>query len=602
MQCHEILDIANRVLEDTVVEQPVCERCHALKHHEIGVSIHHPSIQSIEDTILESPHKYNHIYHVIDAADFPMSLVPGLNKLLNITPLRSLNRRSKTGKFFKGKKTELSFIITRSDLLAPKKEQVDSMMPYLRDVLRTALGRVATDVRLGNLRCVSAKRGWWTKEMKEDIWTRGGGGWMVGKVNVGKSQLFHEIYPKGRRGKVDYGPKLTPAQKKDTDWRSVTVSAEEEEVEAPALFGKNMAFKPIAAQEEELERASMAKELEATEEDDVEDDDFSASELSLLPPAQIEEDYPAMPLVSALPGTTASPIRVPFGNGKGELIDLPGMARGDLELHVQEEHRTSLVMRSRVRPEQKTIKPGQSLLLGGFIRITPTTPDLIFLSYSFNPLKPHVTSTEKAIGTQTQERESSVEDISIPGTGEKIKSAGTFHLKWDVTKLRTGPITARDAAKIHVDRLPYRVMAADILIEGCGWVELVAQIRKPYGHAPHKNYESKPQTNYNGIEERPLETNAWGWGVKDDTKKEPERRKEKEEEAKEKEEVDPTWPAVEVFTPDGKFAAVRQPMNAWMMCAKKPSEKAAHGRPRRSMKGMKKLGKIRARAAAAAAV
>ena len=60
------------------IADPVCDRCHKLKHHHSGQSIQHPSIQSIQDTILESPHKYNHIYHVVDAADFPMSLIPGL--------------------------------------------------------------------------------------------------------------------------------------------------------------------------------------------------------------------------------------------------------------------------------------------------------------------------------------------------------------------------------------------------------------------------------------------------------------------------------------------------------------------------------------------
>jgi len=64
------------------------------------------------------------------------------------------------------------------------------MMPYLTTVLRDALGRSGKDVRLGNVRCVSAIRGWWTPTLKEEIFKRGGGGWMVGKVNVGKSQFL----------------------------------------------------------------------------------------------------------------------------------------------------------------------------------------------------------------------------------------------------------------------------------------------------------------------------------------------------------------------------------------------------------------------------
>src|SRR5205814_10496765 len=137
-------------------------------------------------------------YHGLDAADLPLSLMPQLHRLLNVTPQRSLNRRSKTGKYYHGKRAEVSFIITRSDLLAPQKEQVDSLMPYLRMVLRDALGPTGHKIRLGNIRCVSSKRGWWTKVLKEEIWERGGGGWMVGKVNVGKSHLFQSIFPKGR--------------------------------------------------------------------------------------------------------------------------------------------------------------------------------------------------------------------------------------------------------------------------------------------------------------------------------------------------------------------------------------------------------------------
>jgi hypothetical protein len=62
-------------------------------------------------------------------------------------------------------------------------------------------------------------------------------------------------------------------------------------------------------------------------------------------------------------------------------------------------------MRARVGPEQMSIKPGQSLVLGGgLIRITPKTPDLVFLSYTFLPLHPHITSTDKAVAVASGER------------------------------------------------------------------------------------------------------------------------------------------------------------------------------------------------------
>ena len=494
------------------IPRPVCDRCHKLKHHQSGQSIQHPSIQSIQDTIFESPHKYNHIYHVVDAADFPMSLIPGLYRLLNLTPQRSMNRRSKTGRFYHGKKTEISFIITRSDLLAPVKAQVDSLMPILVEILRDALGSMGKDVRLGNVRCVSARRDWWTKDLKEDIWERGGGGWMVGKVNVGKSRLFASVFPKGRREAAQLDPSFsTPTMKPTMD---ATLGKSDGSLRATGLLDP----------------------------------------LTLLPPAMEEVDYPAMPLVHPLPGTTASPIRVPFGGGKGELIDLPGLARGDLELHVQEPHRLSLVMRSRVVPEQQVIKPGQSLLLGGFIRITPVNPECTILGYAFTPISSHLTSTEKAIGIQTQALETGVENISVPGTGEKIKSAGTFQLKWDVTKQRSGPITASDAAGITADRLPYCILSTDILIEGCGWVELVCQVRKRQLE-PSGVLDGYGKGDSNRLEQTPANVN---------------------------------WPEVEVFSPEGKFIASRRPINGWLNGGPKKSSSNVKGRPRKSMKGAKK--------------
>ncbi|KAL8839774.1 MAG: hypothetical protein Q9170_001585 [Blastenia crenularia] len=418
---------------DEALPSPLCNRCHCLLHHSGGRSIVHPSLQSIQAIISDSPYSYNHIYHVLDAADFPLSLVPRLQQRLDLMPQRSQNRRAKTSGFSHGRRAEMSFIITRSDLLAPQKEQVDSLMPYLLQVLRDALGSSGRNVRLGNVRCVSAKRGWWTKQVKDEIWERGGGGWMVGKVNVGKSNLFECIFPKGR-------------------WDRVT--------------GAHDLAKSLSnpATRHNLERLS-TKMPGAT-----------GQEFSLLPPPQPEKQYPIMPTVSHLPGTTASPIRIPFGNGKGELIDLPGLARGSLGEHVIESHRSSLVMRQRVKPEQFVIKPGQSLLISGLIRITPTTPGVTVLAYPFVPLLAQVTSTEKAIATSAQAEPSGVFTIRKPEVGQKMGLAGSFQLQWDVTRQRTGPLTSRKAAPLSTQVLPFVVLSIDTLIEGCGWVELVAQL------------------------------------------------------------------------------------------------------------------------------
>ncbi|PQE08865.1 Genetic interactor of prohibitins 3 mitochondrial protein [Rutstroemia sp. NJR-2017a BVV2] len=501
----DTLGIEQPAPTSTSQEPPVCDRCHNLKHHETGVSIHHPSMEAIKQTIHASPYKYNYVYHVIDAADFPMSFIPDLVKALQFAPLRSQNRRSRLDRYYAGRSTAVNFVITRGDLLAPLKEQVDSMMPYLREILREAMGSSGRNVRLGDVTCVSAVRGWWTPMVKRSIYTRAGGNWLVGKFNVGKSQLFNSVFPKGKGVTLISGESL-PAEE-----------------HTPAA--EHMAAEEHMLAEEKVE---------------------TTDEFSLLPPAQKEVAYPVMPLVSPLPGTTASPIRVPFRKGRGELIDLPGLARSDLELHVQPEHRSSLFMRSRVTPEQQVIKPGQSLLLGGFLRFTPTNPDTVVLAYAFTPLKPHLTSNEKAVGIQTRTRESTVENISAPGTEERITSAGVFSLKWDVTKQRTGSLTSRKG--VVVDELPYKVLSVDIVIEGCGWVELVAQVSK-------RNLEQQLGMKDVGFQ----------LAQEDETS---------------------SWPFVEVFTPEGKFVAARRPMNAWIHCAPRPS--TTKGRPRKSMKSAKK--------------
>ncbi|KAK4454957.1 hypothetical protein QBC34DRAFT_445307 [Podospora aff. communis PSN243] len=525
---------------------PVCERCHGLIHHSRGTPIFHPSVESLRETIHESPYKYNHVYHVLDAADFPMSLVPRIDQLLEAMPLRSHNRRSRASKFIADKKTEISFVITRADLLGARKEDVDHLMPYLRQVLRDALGRSGRDVRLGNLRCVSAKRTWWTRELKEEIYQRGGAGWMVGKVNVGKSNLFSAVFPKGRMGledkplkhdiSVDMFQTLEASGKQEADGGKVLLEGEDE--------------------------------------------------YSLLPPLQPEEAFPAMPTVSSLPGTTASPIRLAFGGGKGELIDLPGLPRSDLESFVQEEHRRSLIMKKRITPEQVSITPGKSLLLGGFIRITPRTPDLVFLSYNFTPLKEHLTSTDKAIRIQTRTDPPNVENISLPEASEDIRLAGSYELRYDVTKARGGPLTRKNALNLSPEKLPFRTLAIDILIEGCGWVEIVAEVRRKHFTMPPPLPLTPPVPSPSpkkskGSYEEPLllrTLDLFGTAPDPEPLLPAPRQPEPEPE--------PIWPVIDVFTPEGRFVSSRRPMNAWLM--NKRREVRVRKRPRRSMKSTKR--------------
>ncbi|KAF6816868.1 DUF974 domain-containing protein [Colletotrichum sojae] len=533
----------------------LCDRCHNLVHHHVGEPIFHPTVESLRETIEESPFRHNHIYHVIDAVDFPMSFIPKLHLILDAN-LKHRNRRNKAGRYYKDRKFDMDFIITRSDLLAPKKEMVDKLMPYLRNVLRNALGRYGKLITLGNVRCVSAQRGWWTKDLREKIYERGGAGWMVGKVNVGKSQLFETVFPKGTTAEI-----------------------------APS---KNPIDVSLFAKEESDDITYVTDDMDEPEPLDVD---------SLLPPARPETNYPDMPTVSSLPGTTASPIRIPYGNGKGELIDLPGLTRCDLEKYVMPEHRNSLVMKHRIRPEQNSLKPGQSLLLGGnLIRITPTTPDLIYLAYNFTPLPEHQTSTEKAIEFQEQKREGpTVVKIAEPAAAEKIKLAGTFQLRYDVTKERSGPLTRKDVGNRKVEDLPWRNLAIDILIEGVGWVEVAAQVRtrklfEGMSAYPDKEAASEPEP-----EEKPTDPFA----VMEMTSKQQAGAVEKPKKLTKPKVVEPNWPVIEVYSPEGKFVGSRPPMNGWLL--NKAPKKKLMARPRKSMKGAKKKEKMAKREAAAAA-
>lgn len=602
-----VLDAASTT-EALQPDTPVCDRCHNLIHHSVGSPIHHPTVDSIQQTISESPHRRNHIYHVVDAADFPLSIIPNLQSSLRIPKLRTQNRRAKhKGWVANDRIAEVSFIITRADLLAPKKEQVDTLMPYITDVLRDALGRDNNKARLGNVRLVSAKRGWWTKQVKEDIWERGGAGWMVGKVNVGKSNLFEAVFPKGRG--ADY-----------QDVRKIRSAAEREAMmnAATSLEDLTRVQKLLADEDAEVERYNnrpnqhiheppRALEREAEEEEEEGEEDPDA----LLPPPQPYTPYPVLPIASSLPGTTASPIRIPFGKNRGELVDLPGLARTSpgLETFVAPSHQQDLIMTSRLNAERLSLKPGQSLILGGgLIRITPRTEDMIFLVHSFVPIHAHVTRTEKAHAyqTQTSDRQLQIPPILAPDVGSKMNSAGNFQLKWDVTKKLAGPLTSTVAGKMKPENLPFRIWSTDILIEGVGWVEVSCQTRRPQGWKPvgmrkkdpnHARYEREKRLREDKeYKDRKFTTIARAEAVGDDVDdalsrefaKDAAKKAEQQIDGDEMAEWEDMYPEVEVFSPLGKFVGARRPMCAsTVMGPKSVSSRERIARPRRSMKSVK---------------
>ncbi|KAL9115215.1 MAG: hypothetical protein Q9227_001009 [Pyrenula ochraceoflavens] len=500
---------------------PFCDRCHELLYQSRGVSIAHPSIESIAETIDLSPFRKNHVYHVIDAADFPLSVIPSIFKHLSLMRLRSQNRRARDPRYrSREQNATLSFVITRSDLLAPKKEQVDSMMPYFIDILRDMLGRHGQGARLGNVHLVSAKRGWWTVHLKEQLRKRGGANWMVGKVNVGKSNLLEVLLPKGMSGHS---------------------------------------------------ASAIADLMEDAKDDEIQD--MVSAKLSplMLPPTQPFSPTPTLPLVSALPGTTASPIRLPFfsegssSSRSSELIDMPGLERGALAAYVLSDHQKDLVMTSRPTPSQHVIKNGQSLLLGGgMIRITPIAeeqphdgelsstleaPDTIIrpkpqvdiIAHPFLPaaLGAHITNNEKAIAAQLQESSiPRVENVLTPDASGSVRSAGVFKLNTDITKQSTGSMLR---AGVKLQDLFFKVYSTDILIEGVGWVELSASVRRN----SHHGYE-----------------------------------------------VDSHLPQVEIFSPEGRCVAQRPSLGLWARLEadlpKNIKDRRRHAKIRRSARIVKK--------------
>ena len=598
-----VLDAATTT-EALSPDTPVCDRCHNLIHHSVGTPIHHPTVESIQQTIAESPHRRNHIYHVVDAADFPLSIIPNLQSSLRIPKLRTQNRRAKhKGWVANDRIAEVSFIITRADLLAPKKEQVDTLMPYITEVLRDALGRDNNKARLGNVRLVSAKRGWWTRQVKDDIWERGGAGWMVGKVNVGKSNLFEAVFPKGRG--TDY-----------QDVRKIRSAAEREAMlnAAQSLEDLTRVQKQLADEDAEIERHNKRpnqhihqppRALERDPEEEEEEDPEA-----LLPPPQPYTPYPVLPIASPLPGTTASPIRIPFGNNRGELVDLPGLARTSpgLETFVQPAHHQDLIMTHRLNAERFSLKPGQSLILGGgLVRITPVTEDLIFLVHPFVPIHAHITRTDKALAyqTQTSDRQLQVPPILAPSVGSNMNSAGRFQLRWDVTKKLAGPLTSSVAAKMKPENLPFRIWSIDVLIEGVGWVEVSAQTRRPQGWKPvgmkkkdpnHARHErEKRLREEKEYKDRKFSAIAAAERAGDDVDDALSREFAKDvgrtagNPGDEMAEWEESYPEIEVFSPLGKFVGARRPMCAsTVMGPKSVSSRERVARPRRSMVSVKR--------------
>lgn len=393
--------------------------------------------------LFEHPSNRHHLYLIVDAADFPLSLVNLTRKTFLIPPLRSRNRRAKLTLHNHAKAISLSFVISRSDLLAPRKEQVDQLMPDLIEILRDALGVSTANVRLGNIYCVSAKRHWWTQKLRDDICDRKEVAWIIGKSNVGKSQLTQAIFPNLQM----------LATRKDCGRGSFQVSKAGWQMGSSEKSSLPSAHLSLFGKEDGMQASTERKE------------DTNDSIISWPP---------TFPTISSLPGTTAQPIAMKFPNGLGEIIDVPGLSRRTLADYARSEQRESLYMRERPKAKRSIIHPGQCMLINDLVHIIPQNIAGDLLAYSFLPMRVRIASAQAL-------QEEEPPDLSACSVGNdgptKIAPAGTFCLKHDVTRRHLGSLGSA-LGKSALGTLPFSVYAIDVMIEGCGWIEFTVQVRK----------------------------------------------------------------------------------------------------------------------------
>jgi hypothetical protein len=314
---------------------PLCKRCKDIMHHSRAPSLPaYPTIKTLSSLLLSSRHKHNHIYHLIDAADFPLSLERGLrNRLYKDLP-KQITRN-----------LTISYIITRSDILFPQREQISSLMSYFKTVIKDFLPegeKVEGRDSSTKLHAISSRRGWDIGTLKEEISQRQGGIWFLGGVNVGKSSLLRDIWP------VD--GELRPVSLEDAAEFDILPSEADPMLED--WEEGNSGNKNIEDEQQKLDK--------------------------ILAEAQVSENAakPAIhvpPTISEFPGTTAAPIRVSFksagraGKCRGEVVDLPGLERWvgfketGLNRFVRADKHRELLLKTRPNPEQYTIKPGKSM-------------------------------------------------------------------------------------------------------------------------------------------------------------------------------------------------------------------------------------------------
>ncbi|KAK6359471.1 hypothetical protein TWF696_000627 [Orbilia brochopaga] len=410
---------------ESVPERPfvMCSRCRNLVHHgKLLSDIPDASFTHIAKVIAQSPFTRIHIYHVLDAADFPMSLLPNARKNI-LYALKSFPGGNK-------KDVTMSYVITRADLLMPTEMQVSSLMTYFRRVLSEKLD--VGDASLKDLRVVSAKRVWTTERLKDEVRGRKGGVYLLGKTNVGKSRLYEAIFPKKGRATV---------------------------LDQTKEFGKGDLDHPVPAEEEG------------------EEDWYIQNGHKVR--------YPDMPLSHKTPGTTVGAIAIDFAAGRGQLVDLPGMERRGILEHINKNHIADVTLLNRKIPERFVLKSYQTFLVGGLVTVKAVQPEdqsvlpIVLEIALFSQLPGHCGKHDKVKGFLDptiggDKRRAFM--WTMPHISQVMASAGVFTLKDDITAQRCKAVI--DQNPDFMKTAQFRVYATDIVIEGCGWLEISAQIPK----------------------------------------------------------------------------------------------------------------------------
>lgn len=317
----EFTEAAEQILEDETKNVPdlVCSRCHEMVYHHKGADLPaYPTLNTLTKLLLNSPHQKNHIYHLIDAVDLPMSLIPDLRSHISSTLPKEIRRG-----------ITISYIVTRADLLMRLRKEVSSLMTWIKKVIKDALPEgEKVEGRDDKIHVISVRNGWGVGTVKEEIHNRVGGVWILGAVNVGKSRFVREVWPEGAESRP-----VTLEEAREYD-----ILPEQAEVETDGHENK-----PKNADQNGRELVVYHKE---------------------------QNTLKTPPTVSDIPGTTAAPIKVTYktagrrGKAWGELIDLPGMERwvgfGDKGLlqYVRDDKKLDLTMDHIIKHSQYTIKPG----------------------------------------------------------------------------------------------------------------------------------------------------------------------------------------------------------------------------------------------------